>query len=155
MTFIGVDPGASGGLAALNGKVIVASAMPETPQDIRNWVETVIGDETGMFAVLEKVQGYIGVGHPGSGMFKFGKSAGWLEMTLVCAGIPYEEVTPQKWQKALGIPKRDAKKESKQDFKRRLRAFAQRLFPNEKVTLATCDALLMAEFARRKSTGTL
>ncbi len=35
-------------------------------------------------------------------------------------------------------------------FKNRLKGFAQQLYPLQKITLATADAFLIAEFGRRK-----
>lgn len=45
--------------------------------------------------------------------------------------------------------------ESETQWKNRLKAKAQQLFPQQEVTLATADALLIAEFGRRKRSGTL
>lgn len=154
--YIGVDPGASGGMAVLRESGAEAVAMPDTEFDIWDWFSTLrlTGDDI-PFAVIEKVGGFIqGSPQPGSAMFKFGASYGGLRMALVAAGIPFEEVTPQAWQKALGIAKRKSN-ESKSQFKNRLKARAQQLFPDYKITLATCDALLLAEYCRRKRTGTL
>lgn len=174
--FLGIDPGASGGLAFIsdNGHEITrvnAEKMLATERDL--WESFQWKGSHGQivpaasFAVIEKVGGYIGSGEGEKGggrangacMFKFGMSYGGLRMALIAAGIPFEEVTPAVWQKALGIPtrKRQGKKivESKSAFKSRLRAKAQQLFPSEKVTLATADALLIAEFCRRKHCGIL
>ena len=38
---------------------------------------------------------------------------------------------------------------SKTEWKNKLKAKAQQLFPGEKVTLATCDSLLIAEYGRK------
>ena len=80
-------------------------------------------------------------------MFKFGMSYGGLRMALVAAGIPFTAVTPQKWQKALGIPHRE-RTESKTQWKQRLKRKAEQLFPNHKLTLAISDALLIAHYCR-------
>ncbi len=149
--YIGIDPGASGGLAGV-GINDIAIPMPGTERDIWEWIK--LKDDKDTFAVIEKVQGYIGNGHPGSTMFKFGQSYGGLRMALIAAGIPFEEVQPQKWQKALGITTR-GREESKGEFKNRLKARAQQLFPSIKVTLATADAILIAEYCRRFKEGKL
>ncbi len=150
--FMGIDPGASGGIAVVHDGIVEAASMPKTERDVWEWINRWSSPE--MFAVIEKVGGFIGVPHPGSAMFKFGMSCGGLRMALTAAGVPYEDVTPQKWQKALGIPVRK-KTESKGDHKNVLKAAAQRIFPKEKITLATADALLLVEYCRRKRTGTL
>ena len=163
--YVGIDPGSSGGLAALHNRPSCVS-MPDTDRDLWDWISQTADSLTPVFAVIEKVSGWTGgnknksgapyahEGAPGSAMFKFGTSYGGLRMALVAAGIPFEEVVPRTWQKALGITPR-AKTESKGQFKNRLKAKAQQLFPSEKVTLATADALLIAEYCRRKQEGKL
>lgn len=150
--FIGIDPGLSGGLAAVwsDGKGTEVIAMPSTRGDLYQWLCCFVRQDA--FAVIEKVQGYIGKAHPGNAMFKFGKNAGELLMALTAARIPHEEVTPQRWQKALGIPSRK-RDEPKGAFKNRLKSKAQALFPDVQVTLKTCDALLISEFCRRLREG--
>ncbi len=151
--FIGIDPGVSGGLACLRHGTY-CTAMPKTEKDIWDWFYQYSTGEA--FAVIEKVGGFIGgKGQPGSAMFKFGRNTGILIGCLTAAGIPYEEITPQRWQKALGVSTRKHN-ESKGQFKNRLKAKAQQLFPDVKIiTLATCDALLIAEYCRRKQQGKL
>lgn len=52
-------------------------------------------------------------------------------------------VTPQKWQKTTGCA--NDEKLEKKEWKNKLKAHAQRLFPNVKVTLATSDALCILD----------
>ena len=150
--FLGIDPGASGGLAVVSAIGQDSTAMPATERDAWDWIRSSYAS----CAAIEKVQGYIGPGtaFPGSAMFRFGQSYGFLRGCLIAAGISFEEVTPQRWQKGLGVAPR-GKQESKGAFKNRLKAKAQQLFPNVKVTLATADALLIAEYCRRKHGGAL
>ena len=166
---IGIDPGQNGGLVRLsNGKPstgLDCIPMPATERDIWDWFRTAgpygspPRDE--IRACIEKVHS---MPHQGvSSTFKFGVGYGGLRMALIATGIPFEEVTPQEWQKAFRIPPRKKHKkgretvwdESPKQFKQRLRAKAQQLFPQVQVTLFTCDALLIAEFSRRKSEGKL
>ena len=67
---------------------------------------------------------------------------------LIALGVPFEEVTPKRWQRALGIAPR-GRTETKVQWKSRLKDFAQRRFPDIKVTLATADALLLALYCQR------
>lgn len=167
--YLGIDPGAGGGIAVLmhtyvrGGPAFESSvsavSMPPTLGDIWQQLGS-CGNHTkslwSTFAVIEKVGGFLRTEapNPGSAMFKFGVSYGSLLMALTAAGVPYEEVTPQRWQKALGVPSRK-KGETKGGLKNRLKARAQQLFPSEKVTLATADALLLAEYCRRWRGGLL
>lgn len=146
--FMGVDPGKSGGIAVVGDGSAAAYKMPETETDTYQ-LFLQEGSAT-KFAVIEKV-----TSRPGDGvvsMFKFGMGYGGLRMALIAAGIPFEEVTPRTWQKGLDIPPRKKTGrgiENHTQFKNRLKAKAQQLFPDLNVTLATCDALLISEFCRR------
>ncbi len=77
-----------------------------------------------------------------------------VRAALTAGHTPFDAVTPQKWQKGLNLRTR-AKGEEKRDWKNYLKGEAQRLFPSQKVTLAIADALLLAEYCRRRLTGTL
>lgn len=127
-------------------------AMPGTDRDLWNLIEQFGSLPEVSSCSLEKVGGYTGSGQPGSAMFKFGCNYGLIRMALTAAGIPFEEVVPRTWQKALGIPPRK-KTETKTQWKNRLKQKAQQLFPGAKVTLATADALLIAEHCQRKCRG--
>lgn len=159
--YLGIDPGASGGIAAIEGKRLVALAMPATEQDIWEaivrWADypLIIGAET--FAVIERVTGYMpgSGGNIGSAMFRFGTSYGLVRMALVAAKIPFEEVSPAVWQRAFGIAPRGSS--TKHAHKQKLKAKAQQLFPSGdgQITLYTADAVLLAEYCRRKREGEL
>jgi len=151
--YLGIDPGKSGGIATVTSNgVPEAHKMPPTETDTLSLITSFQeeGGEGVKFAVIEKVGA-----RPGDGvvsMFKFGMGYGSLRMALIALGIPFEEVRPQTWQKGLDIPPRKKSgrgAESHTQFKNRLKAKAQQLFPDVDVTLAICDALLIAEFCRR------
>lgn len=145
--YIGIDPGLSGGIAILNqdGSVKEVVAMPDTPRDIYEFLFLYKEDSR---CVLEDV----GHGMPGQSSkatATFARHNGHLEMALLALGIPTEKVTPQKWIKVYQLKKK--KEQDKNEWKNVLKAKAQSLFPQlgKKVTLKTCDALLIAEYARR------
>lgn len=147
---VGVDPGAKGALASLyRGKVTLQPLAELTLHDLWHFIQDHC-QHVPSFAHLEKVNGYgvSGVKQSAPAMFNFGTSYGGVRMALVAAGIPYEEVTANVWQKGLGIQPRQ-KGETKTQWKNRLKAVAQRLFPQVHLTLETCDALLLAEHCRR------
>ena len=146
--YIGIDPGQHGGIAVLlaDGTVVEVSKMPSTPRDLYDFLSQYSEDS---FCVLERVGGMPGNG--GSAMFNFGKGYGHLQMALVALGIPTEDVTPNKWEKTYQLG--PCGKFTKTEWKNRLKAKAQQLFPQlgKKITLATCDALLIAEYGRRSN----
>jgi hypothetical protein len=155
--FIGIDPGASGGMAAIDrfgiqpvGDLITSTAMPDTERDIWDWLKR-IREEAEVFAVLEKVTGFMGGQDNrwlGPSMFRLGESYGFLKGCLTGCDIPFQEVTPRTWQKAIGIRSK-GKGEGRTSWKNHLKQVAQRLYPMEKVTLATADAMLIATYCHR------
>ncbi len=149
---IGIDPGVNGGIAVLgmDGCVIFVRKMPETPQDILDCLRKFAGTELfGSEAVcyLEKV----GTGMPGQSSkatATFARHCGHLEMALLALGIKTNDITPNKWEKSYQLGK--SSDYSKTEWKNKLKAKAQQLFPKERVTLAVCDALLLAEYGRKQ-----
>jgi len=145
---IGIDPGQSGGIAWIDerGKPCVEK-MPDTLTDIWDMIRGLSrenmtrGCGPSCKAYLEQVHSMPGQGVASS--FKFGQGYGALEMALIAAGIPFERVTPQKWQKAMSCMTGGNKNISK--------AKAQELFPSIKFTHATADAMLIAEYGRRQN----
>ena len=152
---IGIDPGSSGGIAVLSddGSVVSVRKMPDTPQDILDFIRGYGGAElfgSGVVCYMEKV----GFGMPGQSSkatATFARHCGHLEMALLALGIRTNEVTPNKWMKAYQLGK--SSDCSKTEWKNRLKAQAQQLFPREKVTLAVADALLIAEYGRKQEIG--
>lgn len=158
---VGIDPGAGGGIAVVsldNQTSVYAVKMPRTVGDLWTLFTYLSDLNTPLFAVIEKVGGFMG-GTDEEGktknkasahtMFTFGAGYGSLCMALYASKIPYQEVPPITWQRALGLPSR-GKGEDKGQHKNRLKAKAQQLFPKEEITLATADAILIAEYCRRK-----
>ena len=168
-SFIGIDPGKSGGIAWIrgDGQLLRCTKIPETEIDLWRWLSHC---SSASFAVVEKVR--TRPGESAKGAFTFGQGYGSLRMALVASGIPFDQVTPQKWIKALGIPSRKPHDrtrmrsltkgknkgkmveeryggETDSQWKNRLKAQAQQLFPQETITLAKADALLIAEYCRR------
>lgn len=165
---LGIDPGLSGGMSVLSyspgprSVKVWLTPMPSTETDIWDWIAAFL-EEGDVFATIEKVGGYVkgaegaggsGGAANGNAMFKFGSNFGALKMALVAAAVPFEEVVPATWQKAMGVSQRGSH-EPKAQFKTRIKARAQQLFPGYTITLKTADSLLIAEYGRRKTEGRL
>lgn len=136
--FIGIDPGKSGGIAFIPERGDPwAEKMPDTERDLYDLLQ--IQDEWEPFALLELVRSTPQMGVVSS--FTFGMGLGLLRMGLLARGVPFEEVTPPKWQAAMKCRTGGDKNVTK--------ARAQELFPKLKITHATADALLIAEHCRR------
>ena len=150
-TLICIDPGKSGGLVRKSdGQPLLAVPMPATEGDVVALLRQWVTDPAATVAVIEEVSGYAGVGQPGSRMFTFGRGFGFLLGVLQTMGVRIELVRPQKWQKALGLGCA-ADCASASAWKNKLKAHAQRLYPEVKVTLAVSDALLLLEYALRNT----
>jgi hypothetical protein len=140
-TIVAIDPGASGGIAfSSEGSAPAFTHMPETVHDLAELLESAkYGDS---HAYLELVGGYVGgAGAPGSAMFNFGQNYGQIIGILAAYKIPFTLVRPQKWQGALSLG--NSKGMTKTEWKNKLKAKAQQLFPSSKITLATADAALI------------
>lgn len=137
MLIVGIDPGASGGITIIKGDIVSAHKMPDTEADVRD----LLLSETfaPRFAFIEAVHSMPKQGVSSS--FAFGRSYGFLRGIITGIGIPFEEVTPQKWQKALGCMSKGDKNVTK--------AAAQRLWPHIRWTHSTADSALIAEYGRR------
>lgn len=151
---IGIDPGASGATAIFDPdggiQVYPWTYKADFCEDMANIVCRCEAENISVFAAVEQVGGFI-KGNPstGSSMFNFGNNAGFIEGVLMAYKIPFELVRPQRWQKDMCC---DHSKKGA-EHKRKLKEQAQRLFPKQKPTLKTADALLIAEWLRRKKIG--
>jgi len=144
--FVGIDPGASGGIAALtaDGGIALLAKLPATPRGILDMLE----DAGAEFAIIEKVWATPGMGVTSA--FSFGGSYHGLLMALAAVRIPFDAVAAARWQKEMDCRQAGRKglKGEKKDKNINLRR-AQQLFPDRTITHATADALLLAEYCRR------
>ena len=149
-SYAGIDVGWSGGIARIDDgweKVRPFAVKFEglTGRDLAYAVSNALrsdGHHVRM-VLLEKAQAF-----PGQGvisMFRYGEMFGMLQGILNSLDVPWDFVRPQEWQKAMKCLTHGDKNISK--------AKAQRLFPGVQMTHAIADALLIAEFCRRKMGG--
>jgi crossover junction endodeoxyribonuclease RuvC len=137
----GIDPGANGSITLLetNGlpyhQILFAKS---TDHDIVDWLTEF--RENIKLAIVEQVHAMPKQGVAST--FKFGFAYGVVVGILTASKIPIEYATPQKWQKEIGCLSKGDKNVTKHK--------AQDLFPNLKITHATADSMLIAEYARRK-----
>lgn len=144
MLILGIDPGVSGGFAWHTDGGMDCCKMPETERDV--W--QALSEACGFFTLNRPpCKAYIESVHsmPGQGVassFKFGRNYGFLRGCLIALEIPFEEVTPMKWQTSMGCRTKGDKNVSK--------SRAQQLWPGIKITHAVADALLICEHGRRQ-----
>lgn len=140
MIYFGIDPGKSGAIAAVwdDGEAFPNHIKGDaTEADVWDWVASF--DLENARACLEVV-----ASSPQQGVvsaFTFGRSYGFLRGVLSASKVPFIEVRPQRWQKAMECLTGGDKKVSK--------AKAQQLWPKLKITNVNADALLIAEYGRR------
>ena len=144
---LGIDPGVSGGMALISSMGTFDEGIAfgnSTDHQIAEWLRIRLGFIHK--AAIEKVnamprQGVVS-------MFTFGNSCGFLRGLLVAFQIPFVEVRPQVWQKALRIPPKGSKTTTQ--HKKLLQAKAHQRWPKhcEEITKAVADASLIAEWLR-------
>ena len=155
--FIGVDPGASGGLAYIlrDEKGIKLVGTEKCPKTAGKLYEMVFKIKESIFSfndkrlpcpytimcMMEKVHSMPGQGVKST--FSFGKNLGWWESALEANRIPYGLVHPRVWQKHFNI-----KTDNKKDRKKLLRERAEELYPEIKMTYYVSDALLIMDYCK-------
>jgi len=161
MVVIGIDNGLDGGLVALSSKGVVWMEVTPTIgkgkrsfdlSGMRRSLVVLKSDARGDLIVgLERAQAMPGQGV--SSTFSTGFGHGLWQGLLVGIGIPFELVSPQKWQRTMfeGINRTDTKAASA--------LVAQRLRPDvdwrasprcRKSHDGLTDAFCIAEFLRRR-----
>jgi crossover junction endodeoxyribonuclease RuvC len=140
--FCGVDPGASGAIAVIDGDSQICGIIKntETPADLSAFVLSFQATHR-LWAMIEQVSAM--PKHGVSSTFKFGTSYGLLQGLLIAHGVCWQNVTPRIWQSEMRCLTKGNKNVTK--------AAAQQLWPQEKITHATADALLLAELCRRRA----
>ena len=157
---IAIDPGAGGGIAYCNSKGDTSTAkMPDTLRDIWDMLSFLTAafagrSEIGSVVYIEKVGTYM-PGNSGPSAATFAMHVGALQMALIALKVRHLYIAPKAWMDAFigkqsypSIPKEMPDKERKRilaarktERKNKIKAKAQQLFPDQKVTLATADAL--------------
>ena len=145
--YIGIDPGKSGGVACVTGDFMECIKCPGTIADMAQLLSMI--KEAGKYegtkalAIIESVHSMPKQGVKST--FTFGQNYGqWLGI-LSALKIPYRQVTPNKWMQSFGAMPKD-----KKDRKNHIKHLAQQRYPEQKITLATSDAILIAEYCRQE-----
>ena len=141
-SLIAIDPRANGGISVLHDVGVIVHKMPETAGDLCQLLR--LYNNPGSYCFLELVHEM-----PGQrGMFNFGRGYGHLEMALLMLNIPTETVSPQKWIKYHALGTKSGMTNT--EWKNKLKAKAQMLYPQINVTLWCADSLLILDYAINK-----
>jgi len=152
LIYIGIDPGKNGSIAQLDeyGEYMKVEKVPtiklkKTEYDIPEMKNRLLEiNEERSFCVIEKAQGMPKQGITST--FSIGKGYG-LWLGLLCAvGIPYVEIHPIVWSKAL---LKGAGGEGKERNYQKARQLFPQWQPKLKKEREYADSLLLAEYGRR------
>lgn len=140
MLIVGIDPGKTGAATFLSeeGTIIdIVEYSKNTKHEIADafWEHLT----TTKMAYVEGVAAFPLQGV--KSVFSFGANFGFWVGILVALKIPYETVAPARWQRFLNCLTKGDKNVTKTK--------AQQLYPNRKITHATADSILIAEYGRR------
>lgn len=149
ITIIAVDPGVNGGIVWDEDGAVNAIKMPPTPLDVVVFLQRIGIKTAGQVVELHlESPSTGGWGKAGlSSIAKLFRNVGGIEHAGLMIGWKVNLVDPRKWQKAHGLAK--VAGEGKTAWKNRLKAKAGELYPDSYVTLATSDALLLYNAAKR------
>ena len=113
--------------------------MPPTEADVVQAIKLVNPD----VVYIEKLP-FGGMKTNVSAMAKLHGNAGVIRGAVLALGVKLVEVPPKEWQAHFHLQKGDR---TPTEWKNLLKGEAQKRFPNQNVTLATADALLIYEYA--------
>jgi hypothetical protein len=148
---IAIDPGASGAMAVIdsngNSALYPFREYAQALEDLQAVAGFAASEGRPVTVWLEEIPMF--AGKNGASMIKLGINAGWWQGACQALRLPLRLVRPQVWQAGIsGVGKAQGPAR-----KRALKEEAARRFPAVKVTLANCDALLIADYGRAQEVG--
>ena len=145
-TLIAIDPGKNGGIAWQHpGEVVYCLGMPATEGDILFFLRKVTTRQS--IVILEDLVKFIGP-LPASTMAVYAGNFGFIKGAVMMAGIPLHLAPVRTWASQIGLGTRG--KMSKVEWKNKLKAKSQQLYPHLDVTFKTSDALLILHWANQQ-----
>lgn len=144
---IAIDPGVNGGVCwRLKGKT-TAMRMPPTDFDTCALLADLSKQSDVVELYIELPPLFAGRNIPGSAIGKLMLNYGVCYGAAVALGFKIHPVRPPVWQKAHPVGTKGELTTTA--WKNKLKARASELFPDNHVTLATADALLILDAATR------
>lgn len=168
-TIIAIDPGKNGGIAweSENNRACCVS-MPDTEGDLIKLIKQFgielyeINSEDGNLIAstkipvdcifyLENIVMFAGRKMPGSHAITYGGNWGFIKGAIQMSGSPLHIVQCKAWQKFHSLGTKGESSDS--EWKNKLKAKAQQLYPHLDITLKTADALLILAYAKALEMG--
>jgi len=155
-TYIGIDPGKSGGICSIEDNRLRANKCPDSVQGMAELFKDILQDTSpkDVFLYIEKVWA---MPHDGkSSIFTFGQNYGQWEGVIASFNIIPIYVTPSTWMRHHEVQKGLKKQERKNILKQMAQEFIN---SNNYMsyqwkgiaTLATADAIMLAKYAIDKT----
>tara|TARA_R100000951_G_scaffold31974_1_gene27298 strand:+ start:1275 stop:1772 length:498 start_codon:yes stop_codon:yes gene_type:complete len=155
-TYIGIDPGKSGGICSIEDNRLRANKCPDSVQGMAELFKDILQDTSpkDVFLYIEKVWA---MPHDGkSSIFTFGQNYGQWEGVIASFNIIPIYVTPSVWMKHHEVQKGLKKQERKNILKQMAQDY---IMSNNYMsyqwkgvaTLATADAIMLAKYAIDKT----
>lgn len=147
------DAGVGGGFCYKTGGTVKVFNMPKGDREQRaKLIVDYIQFLKPLTLWIEKVQGYHGRPSTGHTSFVLGENYGTIVGACLAVGTNVVPITPQSWQKTLGL-KRE-KGMTQPEWKRFLKFAAIDMYPTGvAITLKNADALLILEAGLRQREG--
>ena len=146
--YIGIDPGASGGIAVIDEKGIMkAYKCPKSSDEMSLLFQMCMGSTSAANIKLLMERVWARPTNAVRAAFSYGVNYGqWLGI-VATHEVEMNTAIPVEWIKWVGCPKA-----LKRDVRKRwLKEKAGELYPNvNKLTLATSDAILITHFAKEE-----
>lgn len=146
-TIVAIDVGLGGAIAMWRDGRITVVKMPRDLRELSRYIEYIQSISKNPIVFCEHVQMRPQDSQGGKqfGIVKMLKNYHQIETLIKSKSMPFIPVLPITWQTRLKIYIRG---EDYQERKKRLKKISQDFHPELKVTLKTCDALLILRFAR-------
>jgi len=146
--YIGIDPGASGGIAVIDEKgIMMAYKCPKSSDEMSLLFQMCMGSTPAANIKLLMERVWARPTNAVRAAFSYGVNYGqWLGI-VATHEVEMNTAIPVEWIKWVGCPKA-----LKRDVRKRwLKEKAGELYPNvNKLTLATSDAILITHFAKEE-----
>lgn len=144
--YLAIDPGKSGGMAYMSCEGELELRKYLTEIELLDFAESI---DRNTIVIVEDVPVFVASATSNASSFKLGYNYGFHVGVFRTYRMVVNLVKPKTWQIGLrGLKPKMAYTERK----RTLRDIASRLYPDQKVTHATADALLILDYWLKKNT---